>query len=48
VPYGRGDLIARVHATGELLSETHLESGTRIVARVDATLAAALDEFAAV
>ncbi|HZP50940.1 GTPase HflX [Actinocrinis sp.] len=47
VPYGRGDLIARVHATGELLSETHLESGTRIVARVDATLAAALDEFAA-
>ncbi len=48
VPYGRGDLIARVHATGELLSETHLESGTRIVARVDATLAAALDEFAAI
>jgi len=48
VPYGRGDLIARVHSTGELLSETHLESGTRIVARVDATLAAALEEFAAV
>jgi GTPase len=48
VPYGRGDLIARVHSTGEMLSETHLESGTRIVARVDATLAAALDEFAAV
>src|SRR6266568_4232053 len=47
VPYGRGDLIARVHSTGELLSETHLESGTRIVARVDATLAAALGEFAA-
>ena len=48
VPYGRGDLIARVHSTGELLSETHLESGTRIVARVDAVLAAALGEFAAV
>ena len=45
VPYGRGDLIARVHSTGELLSETHLESGTRIVARVDATLAAALGEY---
>jgi GTP-binding protein HflX len=48
VPYGRGDLIARVHSTGELLSETHLESGTRIVARVDATLAAALGQFATV
>jgi GTP-binding protein HflX len=48
VPYGRGDLIARVHSTGELLSETHLESGTRIVARVDAVLAAALGEYAAV
>ena len=47
VPYGRGDLIARVHSTGELLSETHLESGTRIVARVDPVLAAALGEFAA-
>src|SRR5579859_1872497 len=47
IPYGRGDLIARVHSTGEMLSETHLESGTRIVARVDPVLAAALGEFAA-
>ena len=47
VPYGRGDLIARVHSTGEMLSETHLEAGTRIVARVDPVLAAALGEFAA-
>ncbi|MGH6654194.1 MAG: GTPase HflX [Actinocrinis sp.] len=47
VPYGRGDLLARVHSKGELLSETHLESGTRIVARVDAVLAAALEEYAA-
>jgi GTP-binding protein HflX len=47
VPYGRGDLIARVHSTGEMLSETHLESGTRIVARVDPVLAAALAEYAA-
>ncbi|HEU5333764.1 MAG TPA: GTPase HflX [Actinocrinis sp.] len=47
VPYGRGDLVARVHSTGEMLSETHLESGTRIVARVDPVLAAALGEFAA-
>jgi GTP-binding protein HflX len=48
VPYGRGDLIARVHSTGELLSETHVESGTRIVARVNAALAAALNEYASV
>jgi GTP-binding protein HflX len=47
IPYGRGDLIARVHSTGEMLSETHLESGTRIVARVDPVLAATLGQFAA-
>jgi GTPase len=46
VPYGRGDLVARIHASGELLSETHLETGTRVLARVDAQLAAALSEFA--
>ncbi|HEY3868899.1 MAG TPA: GTPase HflX [Actinocrinis sp.] len=47
VPYGRGDLVARIHASGELLSETHLETGTRVLARVDPQLAAALSEFAA-
>jgi GTPase len=45
VPYGRGDLLAKVHAHGEMLSETHLESGTRILARVDPGLAAALAEY---
>ena len=45
VPYGRGDLIARIHDHGELLSETHLESGTRVLARVDAPLHAALAEY---
>jgi len=45
VPYGRGDLIARIHEHGELLSETHLENGTRVLARVDAQLRAALEEF---
>jgi len=45
IPYGRGDLISRIHEHGELLSETHLETGTRVLARVDAPLRAALAEF---
>ena len=45
IPYGRGDLIARIHEHGELLSETHLETGTRVLARVDAQLRAGLAEF---
>jgi GTPase len=45
VPYGRGDLVARVHRDGEVLSESHEEAGTRLTARVDGALAAALEEF---
>ena len=47
VPYDRGDLVARVHRDGEVLSEKHEESGTRLTARVDGALAATLEEFAA-
>ena len=47
VPYDRGDLVARVHRDGEVLSETHEAGGTRLGARVDGSLAAALEEFAA-
>jgi GTP-binding protein HflX len=46
VPYGRGDLVARVHRDGEVLSEQHEDAGTRLTARVDGALAAALEEFA--
>jgi GTPase len=46
VPYDRGDLVARVHRDGEVLEETHEESGTRLSARVDGALAATLEEFA--
>ena len=45
IPYDRGDLISRIHQHGELLSETHLETGTRVLARVDAPLHAALAEY---
>jgi GTP-binding protein HflX len=47
VPYDRGDLVARVHRDGEVLTETHEDAGTRLTARVDGALAAALEEFAA-
>jgi GTP-binding protein HflX len=46
VPYGRGDLVARVHRDGEVLTEEHEAGGTRLTARVDGALAAALEEFA--
>lgn len=42
VPYTRGDLISRAHATGQVISEEHLAEGTRLVARVDEALAAEL------
>ncbi|MEU2348637.1 GTPase HflX [Modestobacter sp. NPDC049651] len=45
VPYDRGDLVARVHRDGEVLDEQHEAAGTRLVARVDAGLAAALTSF---
>jgi GTP-binding protein HflX len=47
VPYDRGDLVARVHRDGEVLSEQHEAEGTRLTARVDGGLAAALERFAA-
>lgn len=42
VPYSRGDLVSRVHSTGEVLAEEHLMDGTRVHARVDEALAAEL------
>jgi len=46
VPYDRGDLVSRVHQDGEVVEERHEATGTRLTARVDAALAAALDGFA--
>jgi GTP-binding protein HflX len=45
VPYTRGDLVARVHAEGEILAQEHTVGGTIIVARVNNDLAAALEPF---
>ena len=47
VPYDRGDLVNRIHRDGEVLTEEHQATGTRLTARVDGALAAALEEFAA-
>jgi GTP-binding protein HflX len=46
VPYERGDLVARVHAIGEVLEASHLPEGTRLHARVDEAVAAELAPFA--
>ena len=45
LPYDRGDLVARVHRTGEVLSTAHLPEGTLLHVRVDAELAAELAPF---
>ncbi|MBM7493148.1 GTPase HflX [Micromonospora luteifusca] len=45
LPYDRGDLVARVHRTGEVLSTSHLPEGTLLHVRVGADLAAELAPF---
>jgi GTP-binding protein HflX len=46
VPYGRGDLVARAHAAGEVLSAEHVADGTLLEARVPPGLAAQLEAAA--
>ncbi len=43
VPYSRGDLLARAHAEGEVLTADHVADGTLLEARVPPGLAAQLD-----
>jgi GTP-binding protein HflX len=47
VPYGRGDLVARAHADGEVLHAEHVAEGTLLEARVPPGLAAQLEAAAA-
>ncbi len=47
LPYDRGDLVARLHRDGEVLTEVHEAAGTRLSARVGPELAALLAEHAA-
>jgi GTP-binding protein HflX len=46
VPYVRGDLIAKVHERGEVLSTEHTDDGTRLRAKVYADLANTLEPYA--
>ncbi|AIJ25078.1 GTPase HflX [Amycolatopsis methanolica] len=46
VPYTRGELVARVHSEGEVLTEEHLAEGTRLSARVRPDVASALEAYA--
>lgn len=47
IPYDRGDLLSRIHETGELLDSEHTEHGTRVEALVGPDLAAELAPFGA-
>jgi GTP-binding protein HflX len=46
VPYERGDLVSKLHERGEVLESEHVAEGTRVLARVNADLAAALAPYA--
>jgi len=45
VPYERGDLVNRIHQTGEFLATEHLADGTLVAARVSPALAAELAPY---
>jgi GTP-binding protein HflX len=45
VPYDRGELVARIHRRGEVLSANHTDRGTELHVRVDQALAAELAPF---
>ncbi|MEV0404267.1 GTPase HflX [Actinoallomurus sp. NPDC050550] len=45
VPYERGDLVARVHDLGEVLSQEHTADGTALHARVPASVAGELEPY---
>jgi len=46
LPYDRGDLVSRVHSTGEVVTEEHTADGTLLAARVSGDLAGMLSRYA--
>jgi GTP-binding protein HflX len=46
VPFTRADLVARIHAEGEVTTKEHTDHGTRLRAKVYPDLGAALEAFA--
>jgi GTP-binding protein HflX len=45
LPYGRGDLVSRIHDDGDLLEEEHTPEGTRMRALVTDALAGELSPY---
>ncbi|MCO8270944.1 GTPase HflX [Actinoplanes sp. TRM 88003] len=45
LPYDRGDLVARIHRSGQVLHTLHVEEGTEMRIRVDEHLANELESF---
>jgi GTP-binding protein HflX len=45
LPYDRGDLVARIHRSGQVLQTRHEEDGTELHIRVGEQLAAELEAF---
>jgi GTP-binding protein HflX len=45
LPYDRGDLVARIHRTGQVLQTTYLDEGTELRVRVGEHLAGELESF---
>ncbi|MBG0559962.1 GTPase HflX [Actinoplanes aureus] len=45
IPYDRGDLVARVHRSGQVIQSRHLDDGTELHVRVNEQLAAELAGF---
>ena len=46
IPYSRGDLLAKIHQDGKVISSNHLDDGTQIHAFVPSALAHLLEELA--
>ena len=47
LPYDRGDLVARIHRSGQVVATRHTDEGTELQVRVDEQLAAELAPFRA-
>jgi GTP-binding protein HflX len=45
LPYGRGDLAAKIHSLGEVIKQEHTADGTLLDARVPLSLAAELESY---
>jgi GTP-binding protein HflX len=45
LPYDRGDLVARIHRTGQVIATRHTDHGSELDVRVDPQLAAELARF---